>query len=161
MSIPYRNITCDPINPRTQLDWTAVGVLDALNSYVPPVYTADVDASIVASGGRLARKAEAIKALRNIGYAIISTKARQNSWYMLAGTPDEYEIHRGRVVREAFSAQVSICRELDGAVQVNPTDIVLANSLRSAHMTAITLGTDSAVGMTLAEVVAELAPLVP
>ena len=158
---PYKNITCDPMTPGNVLDRTAAGILDALTRQTAVrVTTADVDTAIVAAGGKLHWKPIAVKALRNQGYAIISQKARQNSWYLLAGTPAEYEMHRRAVVQEVYSRQVSICRELAGAVAAQPSDPMLAATLRSAQMCALPLGTDPALGMTMQEVMTDLVPIV-
>ena len=158
----YRNTRVNVKRPRTQLDYTAAAVLDALNgpNTGTVVYAKTVRAAIVARTGADVRlTAMAVRGLRNLGYAIIANKARHLSWYKLAGTPVEYEEHRRRVVSEMYSCMLGHCRELAGAVSAQPTDLSLDASLKHAQMLAISLGTDTAVGKTIPEVVAELAPL--
>jgi hypothetical protein len=157
---PYRNLICDPVTPVTVLDRTAAGIISILSTRSgAAVPVPDIDTAISAAGGKVRRKVMATKALRNIGYTIITHKARHLSWYKLAGTPTEYEIQRQHVVREAYSRQVSVCRELAGAVAANPSDPSLTASYTHGQMTALSLGTDPAVGMTIPEVIADLVPL--
>lgn len=157
----YRNLTANLNHPRTQLDRTAVAVVhELMNTPVGVRVPAhQLDAAIRAAGCDVRYKPLAMKALRNQGWAVICVKARQHSWYMLAATATEYEDHRQRVVREGYSQVVTTCRELAGAVSAQPTDLQLGASLKHAQMLAISLGTDTAVGKSIGEVVAEVAVL--
>jgi hypothetical protein len=156
----YRDIVCSPFAPMNQRDQIAAVILDVLSrstgSEVPAVV---VDAELLTAGLPVKRKAEAVKALRNIGFAISSHKHRHLSYYILVGTPIEFEEHRRTVVRELYSRQISVCRELAGAVVQVPGDRNLSDSLRFAQQTAISLGTDAAVGKSIQEVVHDLDPL--
>lgn len=156
----YRNITVNLTEPRSQRDKCAeviVNVLGTAGGAKVPV--GDLDVAISKAGVDLAFKTEAIKALRNMGYPIIARKARHLSWYKMDGTPDEYEDHRKAVVREAYSRQVSICRELAGVLAARPQDVALQACFNHAQLTAIGLGTDVAIGMTIPDVMTDLAIL--
>ena len=149
------------VAPRSVLDRTATGVLDALTATTSEVNTADVNTAINANEGDPRYKAKAVKALRNLGYPIIAHKQRQLSWYKLAGTPSEYETHRTAMMRSHYSRQVTACREFAGAANAAPNDLSLATVLRLSQMTAIALGTDVAIGKSIAEVMAEVQILSP
>jgi hypothetical protein len=155
----YRDSVCNVTSPRFALDRTAIGVLDALTATTGEVSFHDVDAAIGRAGGRTDLKSAAVKALRNMGYAIVTHKARHLSWYKLVGTPAEYEHHRSTMVRESYSRTVSVCRELAGAALAMPGDVTLLTVQRYGQMMAVGLGTDPAVGLTITEVVADLDPL--
>lgn len=158
----YRDITCSPFSPANQRDEVAAAILDVLTRNTgKEVLNTVIDAELVLRGLPVKRKAEAIKALRNVGFAISSHKHREYSYYVLVGTPAEFEEHRRTVVREMYSRQVSVCRELSGAVVQMPSDAGLADSLRYAQQAAISLGTDPAVGKNIQQVVGDLAVLVP
>jgi hypothetical protein len=158
----YRNITCNVTRPRSNRDHCARAILDTLAAAGGgAVLAGDLDRSIRAAGAQIRFKVEAVKALRNIGHPVIAHKARHLSWYKLGGTPTEFEDHRQYVVKEAYSRQVSICRELAGIVAAMPNDPALAASYTHSQMTAMSLGTDPAVGMTIPQVMTDLAVLTP
>ena len=156
----YRNLTVNLTKPTTKLDRCAVAIMSVLNANSGQrVYVWDIDKAILNAKADLRLKPMALKALRNMGYAITAAKARHNSWYKLAGTSIEYEDHRQRLVKEMYSCMLTHCRELHGAVSAQPTDLSLNASLSHAQILAISLGTDTAIGKTIPEVMADLAPL--
>ena len=76
------NRTVDVVAPSTYVDRTAAGILTGLAGG-GWVYSNDLDADIVAAGGRVACKGVAFKALRNMGYPVATEKARHLSRYRL------------------------------------------------------------------------------
>lgn len=153
----YRNITVDINTPTTVRDRTAVGILTALLRSGTHVDHATVDSEIVSAGGRVAHKSMAMKGLRNLGFAIVASKARHLSWYRLAATPDEYDDFVRRIVAEAYSQQVTVCRTLAGAVTTTPNNPSLNASHQHAIMAALSMGQQ--MGKTIYEVLAEVDPL--
>jgi hypothetical protein len=154
----HRNIKVNITRPRNIRDRTARGIVTALGAG-GRVAVADVNAAIRSSGGKPNYKVDAVKGLRNMGYTIVIRKARHLTWYRLDATPAEQEDQRKTLVRELYSRLVSVVRELAGAVAANPADLSLDASHRHGQMMALALGTDSAVGMTVPEVIADLVPL--
>ena len=157
---PYRNITVDPGTGTRIIDYTAEAILDTVaaapGTRVP---VTAIDAAVIANGGRLKLKAAAIKGLRNGGWAITTRRARHLSWYMLDAMPVDYQEQRQLLVQEMYSRQVTICREFAGRVAALPADPTLAITANQAQLVALTLGTDTAVGKTIPEVILDLAPL--
>lgn len=156
----YRDITCDPISGTRVIDYTASAILDVLTASLgAPVNCHDIDRAIVSGGGQLNCKPHARKALANVGYVIDVEKRRQYTSWRLAGTPDEIEEHRGRVMQEVYSRTVSLGRMLSGQLAYNPADAVAIQSHRMAELLAITVGGDPAVGRTATQALADLDPL--
>lgn len=156
------SMVCDPFTPRTKLDFTAAGIVDALTDPVggPEVPTAVIRASIVAHGGSVRDLSNAMKALRNMGYHITGVKAGNKSWYKLEGTlDDEFEDHRRRMNREFYSQIVTVARALAGALHLNPHSRSLQETHRHMTLAAISLGMDDAVGKTPTEIDDDLKPI--
>ena len=95
------NRTVDVVAPSTYVDRTAAGILTGLAGG-GWVYSNDLDADIVAAGGRVACKGVAFKALRNMGYPVATEKARHLSRYRLYADSAEMETWRVRVLEETF-----------------------------------------------------------
>jgi len=156
----YRDITCDPFGGTRAIDLTAKGILDVLTVSTGAVVNhAAVDGAILAAGGRLNWKAAAVKALRNMGWTIDVEPGRHLTTYRLAGTPDEMETYRQRVMREVYSRTVTIGRTLNGQMGLRPHDPIVVRSFRTAELLAITLAGDPAINKTAAEAIADLVPL--
>lgn len=143
-------------NPHSVLDFTALGILSALQGQ-SWVFTQVVDAEILQSGGNPRYKAVAVKALRNHGYAVAAVKARQDSRYRLDASPGEMRNWRNAIVGDAFSASLSVTRSLGGALSRRPNDPVLTAAHAASQGAVIQMGLT--IGMPLADITAALAPL--
>jgi hypothetical protein len=151
-----RDITVDLNNPRSVLDVTAIGVLNALQGQ-SWVFTQVVDVEILHAGGNPRYKPMAVKALRNLGYSIAAVKARQESRYRLNAQPTEMDDWRKAILLDSFSAQLSVWRSLNGAVATRPNDPMLVAALSAAETAVIQTGRTR--GMTFAEIAVALTPL--
>ena len=156
-SAVYRNTTVNVTTPRRVLDHTAVAVLQCMNSHVGRQVLHDDLKSCVAAhpGARVDLIAQAIKGLRNMGYPMLSTKARHLSWYTLAGTPDEFAAFAKRVCSEAYSEAVSTVRALRTAQANMPLDLLIGRAIGDMESAAIALG-QRGPGLSTSEIVAEL-----
>lgn len=157
----YRNIKCNISQPSTIRDYTALAIHDVLDAAGGlPVLSADVDAAILASPfGSVQHRADAVKALRNIGYPIIARKARHKSSYALDPHVNETEAMMNRIITEAYSQAVTTARLLAGAVSLHPQDLIIADAHRHQQLTAIGLGTSTAVGLTASQAAVDCVPL--
>jgi len=149
------NITCDWQNPRTFLDRTAAGMMDAVTATTGRVLVRDVDAAILRHGGRVNLKADAIKALHNGGHTITCRKARHLSSYLYIGTASEYEEYRLRLVDDGYSQTISTVRLLAGAVAQAPSDPLIASVHATLELAAINLGRMKVPALSTAEVLAD------
>lgn len=150
------NVTVDVVNPRTTLDWTAVGVLNALQGQ-GWVFTQTVKAEILVTGGDPMYMPTAVKALRNMGYALPAIKARHESRYRLDATPAEMEDWRNARTVDAYSMQLTLTRSLAGALSQSPRNPLLSAYHAAAEGATIQMG--RAQGIPLTQIVADLTPL--
>lgn len=151
-----RDVTVDLANPHAVLDFTAIGILNALQGQ-GWVFTQVVDAEILQAGGSPRYKAIAVKALRNHGYAVAAIKARQDSRYRLDATPTEMSDWRDAIVGDAFSASLSVTRSLAGALSHRPTDRILTAAYAASQGAVIQMGLT--IGMPLADITQALTVL--
>lgn len=151
----YRDTIVNVTAPRTKLDRTARAILDAL----PPGVRVDhdaLDAAIIAAVGDLAYKQGAMRGLRNVGHSITAKKARHLSFYIRLGTPDDFDAYQKQTVNAAYSSALATCRLMaDPALATHP---VITTLQQQASMFAVAAGT--ATGLSLAEVAADIAPLI-
>lgn len=155
----YRNITANIGRPRTLLDKTARAILLTLNGATRPLTADDFRRNITRRGGDPRYQGDGVKALRNMGYRIECTKARHHTKWWIDPTPVEAAAARERRIRESYSAVVSAARSLAGHLLAMPGDATVVATHKRSVQSAIDLGTDVAMGMTIAEVVADCEPL--
>jgi hypothetical protein len=120
----YRDITVDLDQPTTVTDWTATVVLDTLRSDATgEVFTSDIsDAVELHPEADVGEIASAVKALRNLGHCITTTKARHLSWYTLAQNVEQVEAHHQRMAEQQYSERVSWVRSMEAtASAVGPS----------------------------------------
>lgn len=117
----YRDGVANIVNPRTVIDRTAAAIVAHLLANPHGVVSRDLRSPILAGGGNRRYLANAVRALRNAGYDIVSVKARQNSWYKLGATAIEQSAQDRSIAREDYSTALRRVRELATAVLRHPT----------------------------------------
>lgn len=154
----YRNVSVDLVNPSSITDHTALALIDVLSNSPIEVSAVDVHDFVVQyPGADPAYIAKAVKALRNMGYAISAVKARHLSCYMIAGTPIQYARYADRIASEHYSQCISAVRAMDVLVQQPQPDPLILAAHNAMQLSAMTLGQKC--GLTLQEIVAEFQPI--
>lgn len=156
MSTPRRNITVNLEEPVSYRDHYAVVILRELNADPhAELLSSDLRAALVAEYGH-AKKLHidnAIKGLRNLGYAIDAVKRREYSHYRLATTPQRRHEYVSELLAGQYSHTVTTARFLAGAVVADPADPIVAAAHSQAVRHAIEIGAQ--LGFNPAEVVEE------
>jgi hypothetical protein len=154
----YSNLLCDPLNPRTQIDLAAAGILAALTARGGQVNVSTVDNAIINAGGDLRNKMRALRALRNLGYGIVVNQAADWTTYMLDATPDEHDTQNRRAAQAFYSRLVGLGRGLAGDIQrqANPDPMMVQHHGMLEGM-AIDVG--RRMGVSAQQVLDEMQPL--
>lgn len=158
MPSPYRNIHVNLTNPVSITDHTAVALLNILRNAAGQMAAHDVHFRVGQWPGADAEYIpKAIKALRNMGQPICGVKARHHSFYVLAGTPQQYADFAERISSEQYSQCISAVRSLHIVLQGPQPDPLMIAAHNAMQLSAMTLGQKC--GLTLQEIVSEFQPI--
>jgi hypothetical protein len=155
----YLDLTVNLEQPENITDWTATVMLAELRAdRTGEVFTAQIkDACESHPEASSEYISAAVKALRNLGFAITTHKARHLSWYTLATEPGQIEEHHQRIAREQYSERVSWVRSMHEAAHDPTSPPSLLALYSEGQMQAMGLG--RLVGLTPSEVVEDCTPL--
>jgi len=157
----HMNRTVDLVNPTTVTDHTAATILNVLQADpYREVFAEDViaalDANPLASSAPSARR-RAFKALRNMGFPFYVHKASKLTFYVLAGTSEQYEEYKDRQLSEDYSKAITSVRQYTALAEARPNDPVIRSALIDFTQTAMSAGQRSKVPLT--QIVKDLQPL--
>lgn len=155
----YRDTVVDLTRPHCGRDWCAIAIIDALQAQAAPMLSRDLRAAIIAAGADPTFQAEAVKGLKNIGYPICRDRRRHLTTWWLNPTTAESEAERESRVRDGYSQSVTTARVFAAQLLRAPGDPIAVQSHRRAVQMAIDHGTDSAMGMSIQQVVDACEPL--
>lgn len=155
----YRDLTCDTARPSSVIDWTAKVVHDELLADpTGEVFTQMITDAVEAHPhADVAYIGHAVKALRNTGVCITTTKARHLSWYTLSSAADRIEEHHLRIAREQYSERVSWVRSMTAHATAGGAPPALVALHSEGQMQAMGLG--RIIGLSPSQVVADCVPV--
>ena len=137
------------------IDNTMEGIYDALVGGTW-VHYLDVRQAVIDNGGGIKWIPEAAKRLRDMGFPItVDQKAQYTQWCCYPSDAEQQRNHE-RILRDTYSEFISTHRALAGAQAAAPT---LATYRVLPHVESAAISAGRALGKTLAEIAADLAPL--
>ncbi len=155
MSRDYGNIRVNIVHPSTRLDYTALGIYNALAA-TGWAYTFDVQASVLAVGGDWGESTKACRGLKNGGILVTNENHGANTVYYMHPIEADALAFKDTVNHKLFSELKGIAR---GATQEVRNGTGSPKMLRELTAFLVSFGTHLNPPLDAAEVLMELEPI--